>query len=126
MTQHIAHLEATLKREITQLYKTYFGKGPIGTTVKVIENLVMIKLSGALSQIEESLMTSLAGKELVMKIRDEMLLGQRNNYIPMVEKVVRAKVDDVCYVMGKKDAAMYMFLVFENDIDAESDIWIND
>ena len=55
-------------------------------------------------------------------MRDEMLLGQSFNYIPIIEKVVKVKVDKDSYLMSNNDGAMYMFLVFENDIEIEEKV----
>jgi uncharacterized protein YbcI len=113
------HLEANIKREIAQLYKSYFGKGPDKTLVKIYENVVHIKVEGALSQIEESLMQSIEGEGLVDKIRDEMLLKQTSNYVPTVEKILNLKVDKVSYLMGEKNKTMHMFLLLADNIEIE-------
>jgi uncharacterized protein YbcI len=112
-------MEANIKREIEQLYKAYFGKGPDKTLVKIYGSMVHIKIEGALSQIEESLMQSIEGEGLVDKIRDELLLKQTSNYVPTVEKIINLKVDKVSYLMGEKNKSMHMFLLLAGNIEID-------
>ena len=117
LNQMANHFEANIKREITALYKMYFGKGPDFASVRIFDNIVSIRLDGALSQLEESLASSAEGRDIVTRIRYDMLLGQSSNYIPTVEKIVNSRVDDVSYVMGRNNKSMYMFLIFAMNLE---------
>lgn len=116
LARYLDQIEATLKREITGLYKLAFGKGPDVTSVRIFEHIIMIKLEGALSQLEENLMTSPVGEEIVRKIKDELILEQTSVYVPKVERIVNAKVDKVNYIMSKDNKTMYLFLLCERSI----------
>jgi uncharacterized protein YbcI len=120
LARYLDQMEATLKREITGLYKITFGKGPDDTFIRIFGHVILIRLEGALSQLEESLMTSLAGEEIVRKIRDELILEQASVYIPQVEKIVNAKVDKVNYLMSKNSETMYLFLLCERSIEEDN------
>lgn len=119
MARYLDQIEATLKREITGLYKLAFGKGPEDTSVRICEHIILIKLEGALSQLEESLMSSPVGEEIVRKIRDELILEQTSVYVPQVEKIVNAKVEKVNYMMSKNNKTMYLFLLCERSIEGD-------
>jgi uncharacterized protein YbcI len=119
LARYLDQIEATLKREITGLYKQAFGKGPDDTSVRIFEHVILIKLEGALSQLEESLMSSVVGEEIVRKIRDELILEQTSVYVPQVEKIVNAKVEKVNYTMSKNNKTMYLFLLCERSIEED-------
>ena len=110
------NLEAIVKSEITQLHKIHFGKGPVKTTVKIFDNIVFVRFDDGLTQVEQSLMDTAEGEELVRKIRDEMIMKRTPLYVPRVEELVKEKLDGVCYMLDKKNKAVLMFLAFENEI----------
>ena len=110
------HMESSIKREITQLYKSSFGKGPESTEVIIYENFVFLKFIGALSQIEESLMNSENGKQIVEKIRDELILSQASVYVPTIESIINEKIYKINYMMEDERNILYMFLLFKNVI----------
>jgi len=110
------HMESSIKREITKLYKSSFGKGPENTEVIIYENFVFLKFIDALSQIEKSLMNSENGKQIVEKIRDELILSQASVYVPTIEKIINEKIHKINYIMEEKNNILYVFLLFENVI----------
>ena len=61
-------------------------------------------------------MTSKEGEQIVHKIRDEILLDQRAAYFPIVEEIVKTKIEQVSYEIGIKDSAIYLCMICENDI----------
>lgn len=110
------YLESEIRREITKLYKSSFGKGPESTEVIIYENFVFLKFLGAFSQIEETLLNTTKGREIVEKIRDEIILAQTSLYIPIIEEIVGEKVDKVNYIMEEKKNTLYLFILFTNII----------
>lgn len=116
MGQHTDCLEACIKREITKVYKSSFGKGPENTNVMIYDNIVILKISGALSQIEETLMNTTAGSEIVNSIRNELILAQTSLYVPLMEKIVNEIICKITYMMDDDKNTMYVFLMFKNDI----------
>lgn len=109
------HLESVLKRELTRLYKEHYGKGPERTAVSITENILIIKIAGAMSQVEQTLIATPEGKDLALMIRDELILKQRS-FVPDIEEIVGWKISEVCYAMDHKNNIVYFFLVFEEDL----------
>ena len=62
-------------------------------------------------------MTTKEGEQIVHRIRDEILLQSRV-YFPIVEEIIKTKVDQAAYTIGSKDATIYLYLVCEEDIEA--------
>jgi uncharacterized protein YbcI len=117
LARYLDQIEAILKREITCTYKSVFGRGPEDTSVRIFDHMIIVKLEGALSQLEESLMTSDAGEEIVGKIKDELILEHTSVYVPQVEKIVKAKVEKVNYLMSNNNRTMYLSLLCERNIE---------
>lgn len=111
----IKEYESLIKKEYAKVYKEKYGKGPDHVQIRIIENIIIIKIEGALSQLELSLMESEGGKELVTKIRDEM--GKRGVlYRPIVEKVTGLKVTGNSHYLDKDKNAFYVFVIMEEEI----------
>lgn len=111
------HMQANIKREITRMYKKSFGKGPESTDVLIFEKFVFLKFIGAFSQIEESLMNSKNGRELVHKIREELIIMQTSIYVPTIEKIVNSKMSQVNYMLEEENNTIYIFLLFADAIE---------
>jgi len=58
MTKSGNYLESEIKREITKLYKSSFGKGPETIEAIIYKNFVFLKFIGAFPQIEERILHS--------------------------------------------------------------------
>lgn len=119
MARYLDQIEATIKREISGIFKSAFGKGPDDTSVRVFEHVILIKLEGVLSQLEDSLRSSISGEEIVKKIRDVLILEHSSIYVPHVEKIVNAKVEKVNYLMSKDYKTLYLFLLCERSIEED-------
>lgn len=111
------NMQANIKREITSIYKKSFGKGPECTEVAIFDKFVYLKFIGALSQIEASLMNTEHGKEIVHRIREELISTQASGYAPTIEKIVGSEMKNVTYMMEETKDTLYMFLLFENEIE---------
>lgn len=116
MANTLIQLEANIKREITKLYKVIHGKGPKETGVKIWGNILIIKLTGSLTPLEDSLRHSAGGEELVHKIRDILIVNENDYYTPLFEEVLETKVMDINYILGKEDSTLYIFSVFKESV----------
>jgi uncharacterized protein YbcI len=116
MVQKDNHVEASLKREITKLYKAAFGKGPENTMVRIFDNIAFAKLEGAMTRLEQSLMETDNGDSLVRSIRDQLVNEYASIYVPVFEKVTKVNMDHLSYSISNDKSTVYMFLVFEEAI----------
>ncbi len=116
MGQTVNNIEATIKREITKVYKENIGKGPESTTVRAFDNIIFIRFEGGMTQLEHTLMNTEDGEALVRKIREELFLNQSSLYVPVIENIVDSKVAEVGFVVRATDNSVYMTCVLEDDI----------
>ncbi len=117
------NMEASIKREITRIYKGSFGKGPEETRIRVMENVVMMRFDGALTDIETSLLDTEEGFQLVADMRKRMVHQKKADYIPMIEEIVGQKVQSITYDFSAVKNQMYVFIIFTDDVIDEDQIF---
>ena len=117
MNREKTKMEARIKRELNVLYKAAFGKGPETTETMIYENFVFLKFCSAFSPIEESLLKSEPGRDIVGQIRDELILHQTALYTPTLEEIVQEKVSKINYMLDEKNKCVYIFILFANPIN---------
>lgn len=114
------HLEATIKRAITKIYKDSFGKGPEETRIRVCDNVVMMMFEGALTDIEVSLLETEEGAQLVADMRKRMVHQKRSDYIPTLEKIVGQSVLSITYDFNAERNQFYVFVIFPDMLTQKS------
>lgn len=93
-----------------------FGKGPDHTTVTIVDDMVMIKIDGALTPIEQTLIQTDGGDLLVRQIRDKMVLDQQSEYVSVVESLLNIKVENISYTFNSDGNSMYLFMVLHSSV----------
>lgn len=69
-------LEAEIGEAIIKFEREYMGRGPLETKTYIIDDFILIRLKGVLTQAEKQLATaesSAKGRDLVKQIRIELL-----------------------------------------------------
>lgn len=115
----IVQLEANLKRELSKAYKEVHGKGPDETTVKIWGNVIIMKFEGALTQIEGALRRSIEGGRLVSQMRAQLIINEKDDYVPILEKVLGVRITGISYILGNEDSTLYLFATSKEDIIPE-------
>ena len=76
MTKTKAQIEAEISDAITKFEKEYMGRGPLETQSFVIDNMIVVRLKGVLTQAELQLVKATnqeRGRNLVKEVRIELL-----------------------------------------------------
>lgn len=84
-----SQVEAEIGDAITKFEKEYMGRGPVETQSFVIDNMIVVRLKGVLTQAELQLVKVAdheRGRNLVKEVRIELLEKGR----PLLETVVEA------------------------------------
>jgi uncharacterized protein YbcI len=80
-------VEAEISEAIIKFEKEYMGRGPTETKTHIIDDLVLVRLKGILTQAEYQLARtedSPKGRELIKQVRHELLERGR----PLLEAVI--------------------------------------
>ena len=88
-------IEAEISRAIVQFEIDYMGRGPKEARVYIVEDLVVVRLKGVLTQAEEQLTKSIDGKDLVKKMRATLIDKARPLLYQVVGDITGAKIIDL-------------------------------
>ena len=82
-------LEAQISEAVIKFEKEYMGRGPLETKSYIIEDLVVVRLKGVLTQAEKQLATAAdrpTGRQLIKQVRIELLEKGR----PLLEAAINS------------------------------------
>jgi len=85
-------VEAEISNAMVQFEKEYMGRGPIETKTYVIDDMILVRLKGVLTQAEQQLAKNSTGTDLIKKIRANLLEQARGLLVETIEKIVPVKV----------------------------------
>ena len=102
-------LQADISEAIIKFEKEYMGRGPLETKTYIIDDLVIVRLKGVLTQAEHQLAKSddnSRGRELIKQVRIELIEKGRPLLEAVVESITGRKVQslhtDISTVTGER------------------------
>ena len=81
--------EAEISEAVIKFEKEYMGRGPLETKTYILDDVVLVRLKGVLTQAEHQLAKTVdnpRGRELIKQVRIELLEKGR----PLLEAVVQS------------------------------------
>jgi len=88
MTKTKGQLEAEITESLIRFEKEYMGRGPLEAKTYLVDDMVIVRFKGVMTQAEHQLATSNQGnrgRELIKQIRVELIEKGR----PLLEAVIR-------------------------------------
>jgi len=85
-------IEDQISTAMIQFEKEYMGRGPVETKTHVINDMILVRLMGVLTQAEKQLAKNPEGAELIKKVRANLLEQARTLLVETIEKIVPVKV----------------------------------
>ena len=88
-------IESAISDGMSRFEQEYMGRGPKDVRVHLIDNLVVVRLSGVLTAAEQHLVKTLAadkGRDLLKQVRTHLIETARPTMEAMVEGIVGVKV----------------------------------
>jgi len=102
-------IEVAISEEISRFEQDYMGRGPNDIQVRLIDELLLIRLRGVLAAAEQDLVRSRPsenGRDLLKQVRSRLIETNRPVMEAMVEKVTGVKVlslhHDISTVTGEE------------------------
>ena len=109
MKKSKGQLEDEISRAIIKFEKEYMGRGPLETKTYIIEDLILVRLKGVLTQAEYQLAKSEKnekGRELIKQVRVELIEKGRPLLEQAIEGIVGKKIKslhtDISTVTGER------------------------
>lgn len=109
----IETLEITLKKYVIELHKKIVGKGPDKVFIKIVKNMVIIKLEGCFTLIEKSINDA----DHVLLLRRK--LGEQNGCCKLLADMLGAGVIDTLMGVYIVQDMMCCTLVLDRDLTLE-------
>lgn len=98
--------EAKISEMVSKFEIEYMGRGPKQIRTQIIQDLIIIRLKGFLSQSEQKLAESSQGVELLKKVRMTLFENSRAYFDSLIKEVVDVEVisthSDVSTKTGEK------------------------
>ena len=89
MNKTRGQIEAEISEAIIKFEKEYMGRGPLETKTYILDDLILVRLKGVMTQAEHQLATSEEnprGRELIKQVRIQLLEKGR----PLLEAVIHS------------------------------------
>jgi uncharacterized protein YbcI len=88
-------IEAAISEAVIKFEKEYMGRGPLETKSYVLDDMVLVRLKGVLTQAEHQLATKTGdtrGRDLIKQVRIELLERGRPLLERSIEAITKRKV----------------------------------
>jgi uncharacterized protein YbcI len=88
-------IEAQISEAIIKFEKEYMGRGPLETKTYIIDDIVLVRLKGVLTQAEYQLARtseSSKGRDLIKQVRIELIEKGRPLLEAVIESITNEKV----------------------------------
>ena len=66
-------MEADISNAITKFELEYMGRGPRETKAYIVDDMILVRLKGVLTDAEKQLTKNLEGRDLIKKVRSTLL-----------------------------------------------------
>jgi len=113
-------LEAQISEAIIKFEKEYMGRGPLETKTYIIDDMVLVRLKGVLTQAEYQLAKTAEGtkgRELIKQVRIELLEKGRPLLEAVVESITKGKVKSLHTDISTATGERIILFTFEKLID---------
>jgi uncharacterized protein YbcI len=95
MAKSQGQIEAEISEAIMKFEKEYMGRGPLEAKTYLLEDMVLVRLKGVLTQAEHRLATSQGdskGRDLIKQVRVELIEKGRSLLEAVIQEITRRKV----------------------------------
>jgi uncharacterized protein YbcI len=84
-------IEAEISKAIVKFEREYMGRGPTGVKTSIVQDMVLVRLTGVLTPAEEHLV-KLEGVELIKQVRAKLLESGRTLLNAEIQRLTRCQV----------------------------------
>jgi uncharacterized protein YbcI len=108
-------MEADISNALIQFEKDYMGRGPMETRAYIIDDMILVRLKGVLTQAEQQLAKNQEGTQLIKRVRSSLLEQARELLTGAIEKMAGVKVISLhTDISTKTGERVILFVLNEN------------
>jgi uncharacterized protein YbcI len=112
-------IEAEIGQAIVQFEIDYMGRGPKETRTYVVEDMVLVRLTGVLTPAEQQLTKSAEGGELVKKMRATLIDKAKPFLYPVVNDITGAEVLELHTDISTQSGERIFVFTLDRDLEAQ-------
>src|SRR5256885_1851300 len=117
-------IESAISQGMNRFEQEYMGRGPKDISVHLIDDLVVVRLKGVLTEAEKHLVKSLAadkGRDLLKQVRIHLIETARPTMEAMIQEITGVKVvslhHDISTLTGEE---VVLFTLIESPLFRET------
>ncbi len=112
-------IEAKISEVITKFHREHVGKGPGEVKSHIIEDMIVIRLKGALTPIERDLANNSEGIALVKRCRTCLLENSKSILEKLLQDSIDIKINSFYADVNPKTEEMFIVVGLSKDIEAK-------
>jgi len=109
--------EAKISEAISRFEIEYMGRGPKQIRTLIIQDLIIIRLKGFLSQSEQKLAENSQGVDLLKKVRMMLFENSREYLVDLMREVVGVNVISTHSDVSTKTGEKIIVITVDEDLD---------
>ena len=110
-------LEAKISEALSKFEIEYMGRGPKSIRTYIINDLIVVRLSGFLSPSEQKLTDNPQGIELYKKVRTSLFEGGRGYLETLITSVINVDIISTHIDISTKTGEKIIIIITNNNIE---------
>ncbi|MDD3174065.1 MAG: DUF2294 domain-containing protein [Herbinix sp.] len=110
-------LEAKLSEAISKFEMEYMGRGPKSIRTYILNDLIIIRLTGVLSPSEQKLTDNQAGIELLKKVRSSLFEGGRGYLETLITDIIDVAIISTHSDLSTKTGEKIIVITTDRNIE---------
>jgi uncharacterized protein YbcI len=110
-------IEAKISEAVSKFEMEFMGRGPKQIKTLMIQDLIIIRLKGFLSQSEQKLAENIQGVELLKKLRTALFEGSRSYLETMIKNIIDVEIISIHSDVSTKTGEKIIVITASENLD---------
>jgi uncharacterized protein YbcI len=119
MSKTRGEIEAAFTKAIIKLEKEYLGRGPLDARTFLVDDMILVRLRGVLTQAEQKLAETPQGSHLIKETRQQLFETSKELLRSIVEEIISCKVLSFHSDISTKNAERIIVLTVDRNLEKE-------
>ena len=111
-------LEAEITKAIIQFEREHLGRGPQEARTWIIQDVIFIRLKGVLTPAEEKLARDPEGRDLIKRVRMQLIEGSRPMLEDLVQRIIEVPIISLHSDISTRTGERIIVLTLGEDLEA--------
>jgi uncharacterized protein YbcI len=110
-------LEAKISEAVSKFEVEYMGRGPKAIRTYILNDLIIVRLSGVLSPSEQKLTENPQGIELFKKVRSSLFEGGRGYLETLITEIIDVAIVSTHFDISTKTGEKIIIITTERNVE---------